>query len=82
MFYLYSNSLYSGPPYNYNGKRKKAKSAKEEITLIMNMKEQILKFLLDNRDFNICYNDIPIDKPLYPAIFMYYQNDSLQFIKC
>ena len=47
----------------------------------MNMKERTLKFIIDNKDDNIIYNDIPIDKPLYPAIYMYYTKDSLQFIK-
>ena len=47
----------------------------------MNMMERTLKFIIDNVDYDICYYDIPIDKPLYPAIFMYYKNDCLQFIK-
>ena len=81
-FYVWSQSLWSGPPHNFCNKDTKGKMPNKEITFIMNMKEQTLKFLIDNVDYNICYNDIPIDKPLYPAIFMYYQNDSLQFIKC
>jgi hypothetical protein len=81
-FYVWSQTLWSGPPHNFCNKDTKGKMPNKEITFIMNMKEQTLKFLIDNVDYNICYNDIPIDKPLYPAIFMYYQNDSLQFIKC
>ena len=81
-FYLYNNTLYSGPPHEYCKKQTKAKECKKEIVLIMNMNERTLKFIIDNEDYDICYNDIPIDKPLYPAIFMYYTNDSLQFIEC
>ena len=81
-FYVWDNTLYSGPPHKYYNKQTKAKKYKKEIILIMNMNERTLKFIIDNEDYDICYNDIPIDKPLYPAIFMYYTNDSLQFIKC
>ena len=48
----------------------------------MNMKEKTLKFIIDGEDNGIAFKDIPVDKPLYPAIYMYYTNDSLQFIKC
>ena len=48
----------------------------------MNMPQRTLKFLIDDVYRGECFNDIPVDKPLYPAIFMYYNGDSLQFIKC
>ena len=80
-FYCWNGRLYSGPPHKFSGKSTKINSAKNEIILIMNMKERTLKFIIDNKDDNIIYNDIPIDKPLYPAIYMYYTKDSLQFIK-
>ena len=47
----------------------------------MNMKERTLKFIIDGKDNGIAFKDIPLDKPLYPAIYMFYENDSLQFIK-
>ena len=45
------------------------------------MKEGTIKFIIDDKDYGIAFKDIPLDKPLYPAIYMYYENDSLQFIK-
>ena len=48
----------------------------------MNMMERTLKYIIDVEDYGIAFQDIPIDKPLFPAIYMYYTNDSLQFIKC
>ena len=48
----------------------------------MDMPKRTLKFLIDNEDRGELYTNIPIEKPLYPAIFMYYTFDSLQFIKC
>ena len=79
--YLYSLTLDSGPPHNYSSKEIKANYPTREIVLIMNMKERTLKFLIDNLDYDISYSNIPIDKPLYPAVFMYYTKDSIQFIK-
>ena len=60
----------------------KAKIPKNEIVLVMNMMERTLKYIIDGEDYGIAFQDIPIDKPLFPAIYMYYTNDSLQFIKC
>ena len=46
------------------------------------MKNGTLKFIVDNEDKGESYNNIPTDKPLYPAIFLYYKNDSIEIIKC
>ena len=81
-YYVYSSCLDSGPPHNYSGKVINYSRAKSEITVIMNMPQRTLKFLIDDVYRGECFNDIPVDKPLYPAIFMYYNGDSLQFIKC
>ena len=78
--YCYDSTLNSGPPFNYSLKATKLK-IKNELTVIMNMKERTLKFVDSDNNIEI-YNNIPIDKPLYPAIFMYYVNDSIQIIKC
>ena len=48
----------------------------------MNMKERTLKYLIDNEDKGVSFKDIPVEKPIYPAIFMYYENDSIKITKC
>ena len=80
-----SLNLYSGPPQNYG--KKKYKSRKEvinldEITLIMNTFKKTLTFsyILDNQERNSSYNDIPMDKPLAPAILLFNLDDSVEII--
>ena len=48
----------------------------------MNMKERTLKFIIDNEDNGESYKDIPLDKPLTPAVFLYNINDSVEIIRC
>ena len=74
-----SNScLYSGPPNNYDGKLTFMNRIKNEIIVIMDMNKGSLKFIIDNEDNEESYTDIPLDKPLAPAVFLYYQNDSIE----
>ena len=80
---IYSSpSLYSGPPYNYSNKSTNLNKVKDEIIVIMNMNERTLKFIIDNEDKGDSYRDIPIDKPLFPAVFLYNQNDSVEINEC
>ena len=44
----------------------------------MNMKKRTLKFIINNEDKGDSYTDIPIDKPIYPAILLDNSNDSVQ----
>ena len=81
-FYCWNSTLTSGPPHQYNSKQTNLNIVKEEVTIIMNMKKGTLKFIVDNEDKGESYTGIPIDKPLYPAIFMYYTKDSVELIKC
>ena len=79
--YVYNQRLYTSNENNIANKNFKADIPKSEIKILMNMKERTLKFIIDGKDNGIAFKDIPLDKPLYPAIYMYYENDSLQFIK-
>ena len=79
--YIWNNTLNSGPPHNRRNLNTSLKKINNEIIVVMNMKERTLKFIIDNEDKGISYKDIPIDKPLYPAIFMFYGNDSIEIIK-
>ena len=50
----------------------------------MDMKKRTLKFVIDNEDKNdndSLYNNIPIEKPLFPAILLYNENESLVFLE-
>ena len=46
----------------------------------MNMNKRTLKFIVNNEDKGEQYKNIPIDKPLVPAICLYDKNDSLEII--
>ena len=48
----------------------------------MNMKKRTLKFLINNEDKGDSYTNIPIDKPLFPSVMLYYQNDSIEISEC
>ena len=79
-FYCYNSSLYSGPPFNHSGKNTNLGKVDNEIIVIMNMKNKTLKFIINNEDKGESYTDIPIDKPIYPAVFLYNKNDSVEII--
>ena len=78
---LHSNPvLYSGPPHNYNNRTTNLPKVKNEVIVIMNMNKRTLKFIIDNEDKGESFTDIPIDKPLFPAVFLYYKNDSVEIV--
>ena len=81
-YYLHCQSsppnLYSGPPFNYNGTKTNLNDVKDEIVLVMNMKKRTFKFLINNEDKGDSYTNIPVDKPLFPAVLLYYKDDSAE----
>ena len=81
-YYLYLNnsSFYSGLPHKYFNKATEINMIKKEIKIIINMKNKILKFRIDNEEKEAIYNDISIKNPLFPTILLYDKNDSIQFI--
>ena len=81
-FYCANSTLYSGPPHNYLGKYLNLGNVKEEIIIIMNMEKRTLKFIINNEDKGDSFTNIPIDKPLVPAICLYHQNDTVEIINC
>ena len=46
----------------------------------MNIKNRTLKFIVNNKNINNFYSEIPIDKPLAPAVFLYNKDDSVEII--
>ena len=80
-YYEYS-SLYSGPPHNYSGKNSGLSKVNDEIIIVMNMKKRTLKFIINNEDKGDSYTDIPIDKPLFPAVLLGGKNDCVEISEC
>ena len=81
-YYFYNSTLYSGPPYNYSCKSSGLSKVNDEIIVVMNMKKRTLKFIINNEDKGDSYTNIPIDKPIFPAILIHNQNDSVEIIEC
>ena len=78
--YYYDFSLYSGPPHNYEEKNSGLQK-KNEIAIVMDTNKGILKFMTEDEDKGNSYIDIPIDKPLFPSILLYNQDDSVEIIE-
>ena len=53
-----------------------------EIILILNISKKTLNFIVNNEEKKQSYSDIPLDKPLVPAVFLYNTNDSIEIINC
>jgi hypothetical protein len=72
-FYCYDLRLYSGPPHNYKNKATTLHNFMDEVIVIMNMNNRTLKFIINDKykDKEIHYSDIPIDKPLFPAVCLF-----------
>ena len=81
-FYCNNSALYSGPPHKYNGKGTNLNKVNDEIIIIMNMNKRTLKFIINNEDKGESYTDIPIDKPLVPAVCLYDINDCIEILEC
>ena len=84
-YFFFCNCLYSGPPHNYKEKSAnltEIKDINDEIVVVMNMVKGTLKFIINNEDKGDSYANIPLDKPLVPAVFLYDINDSVEIIEC
>ena len=79
-FYCYDLRLYSGPPFNRNYFKSNLSKIKDEVVVVMNIKKRTLKFIINNEDKGDSYTNIPIDKPLFPAIFLYNKDDSVEIM--
>ena len=73
-----NSKLYSGPPFNYSNVKSNLSEVNDEIIVVMNMKKRTLKFIINNEDKGDSYTNIPIDKPLFPALLLFYQNDYVE----
>ena len=75
------STLYSGPPFNYNGKNTNLSKVNDEVTVVMNMQKRTLKFIINNEDKGDSYTNIPIDKSLFPAVCLYNKDDSVEILE-
>ena len=80
-YFCYNSSLYSGPPHNYVNKETNLNIVRNEIKIIMNIKDKTLKFIIDNEDKGESYSNIPIDIPLAPAVLLYNTDDSIEILE-
>ena len=69
-----SNISKKSSPFN---DKKYYKNENYEIILSLNYEKKILKFMKDNKEKGK-YTDIPMDKPVFPAVFLYNKNDSIE----
>ena len=74
----YNSALNSGPPFNYRNFKTNLSKVNDEIIVVMNMKKRTIKFIINNEDKGDSYNNIPVDKPLFPAICLHYKDDSVE----
>ena len=73
------STLCSGPPYNYSDyKGFNLPAVKDEVILIMDMDKRTLKFIINNEDRGDQYTNIPIDKPLFPAVLLVDQDNTIE----
>ena len=73
--------LYSGPPHNYKNKKTNL-CKKDEIIIIMNMKNGALKFITDKEDNENYYANIPFDKQISPSVILFDPDDSVEIMEC
>ena len=46
------------------------------------MKKRTIKFIVNDEDKGDSYVNIPIDRPIFPALLLYNQNDSIEITEC
>ena len=71
-------TLYSGPPFKFNNLVTKLSRVNDKVVVVMNIKNQTLKFIINGEDKGNSYTNIPVDKPLFPAICLYSKDDSVE----
>ena len=79
-FYCYDLMLYSGPPHNYANKTTKIKNFNDEITFVMNMDKKSLRLIISGVDYGEIYKKIPVDKPIFPVVCLFDQEDTVEIL--
>ena len=78
---LCCGKLFSGPPHNYKNKEISNKNfdldIDDNIILVMNIDKKSLSILSESKKLEII-SDIPVDKPLFPAVFLRNKDDTIE----
>ena len=74
--------LYSGPPDYYGHEKEKPsqkvrieseyKTERYDIIIVMNIDKGTIKFIVKGEDKGELYTNIPKDKSLHPAVFLFH----------
>ena len=49
-----------------------------DIIIIINSDKRTIKFIINGEDKEELYSNIPTDKPLHPAVFLFHKDDSIE----
>lgn len=80
---LYETKLYSGPPQRYRGKaygRRNDVSAGDiiRVTFDTTGTTGVLSFAINDVDLGVAYDDIPLNKPIAPAVYFYGRGECVE----
>ena len=88
-FDCYYSSLWSGPPHNYSGERYGPKRKESDgkylhnggaVGVVMDTAKGELLFAVNDVNFGVAYEGVPLDKPLVPCVILYYKGDSVELV--
>lgn len=83
----WNSTLFSGPPHNYNligksyGPKKwfgKNIGTRDIIGVVMNTVKGTLTYIIDNMNYGVAYEGIPLDRPLVPCVLLYNNGDTIE----
>ena len=82
-FNFYEEKLYSGPPQNYRGKsyaRRNDVGTGDivRVTFDTTGPKGVLSFAVNSDDFGVAFDDIPLDKPIVPAVYFYGRGECIE----
>ena len=82
-FNFYEEKLYSGPPQNARGKAYARRNDIDigdvvRVTFDATGKKGVLSFAVNNEDFGVAFDDIPLDKPIVPAVYFYGRGECIE----
>ena len=77
-FSIDSSSPFSDFPHNYRNQSINYNINQDEIKININMKEGTFNLLIDENNKLLLYNNIPLNKPISPAILLFDEEDSIE----
>ena len=83
-FWCFGSSLWSGPPQNYSsytvyGNGDSAAEG-QTVQVELDMDAKTVSFAVDSADLGIAYDNIPLEKPLVPAVVLGFGGDSVELV--